>query len=515
MKTAAHPAAGGAAPDPATAPAPRVLFIVAIVAIASYALLDCIYLLLNVYFVWVEPGLIVVSSLVARGYPVYQSAESGIQYNHMYGPVHFLLNAIPLKLLGQNLFAGKLTGGVFGVLSLAFLYAALRNRMERSHAAIGAGLLALFYFVFSPIQTYDARPDALILGFVALGLWGATLRKAPSAALAIAIALGAVMNVKAHSGVYFLPILVLMWQRHGLRWVVAALLGGAAVFWIPFLLPDVSWMAYLHTMLNASQQGLEWHRASVRIEQVLIFLALPTLMVLLAVEQPMAAVSRWRLYLAAWAVALLLVIIVSSHRGSEKEFLFPLAITLAYWLTITLREGYAWHALWARRTRGTRVRCILSLALFVVMAGTILPNYVRTAKLFGEARESQAYSDDVQAIMASHPGRKIAMGYGSRMHAVQGYARTDLIFAGNPVVFELVAMADYHAAGNQPPEALLRALDSCAVDIWLIPQGDEPFLYTNVVARGYMFNERLRQTFLGRYQRRESSRYYDLWHCVR
>lgn len=495
---------------------PRLLYGISLFVIVNYVALVCVYLLLDNFFDYVEPGLLSVASLVAQGQPMYHSASAAAQYNFMYGPMLFLVNASVLKLLGPSLFAGKLAGGVFSIGSVALLFDALRRRYGTRCAVIGAGLLVFSYFAFWPYNTFIARADPLVLGFVALGLWGALLPRAWLAALVLAVAAGAATNVKAHAGAYLLPAAVLLLEQHGWRWVVAAVLGALVVLAAPFaLFSDVSTVGYIHTMLTAAHPGLDWHAFLDRVEQMLIFQALPTLMVLLVVEHPLAHFRRDRFYLAALGVSTAVVLLVASHPGAGKVHLVPLSISLVFWLAAVMRDDFAWSTLWAQRGRRARVRTWVALLLFIDLVCTVIPVNLRMVKLIHAGQQTNGAVEDLHEIMLHYPDRTLAMGYGTTQHNEFTWYRPLLVFAGNPYLIDESSMGDLELAGWDLPQATLDALADCKVDIWLIPKGDPPFVLSSSLGFAHLFSQRFRDAFLAHYQRRAQSQYYDLYFCKR
>lgn len=493
---------------------PPLFYYLSVFVVLNFLGLVCVYLLLGNFFDFVEPGIITVSALLAEGHPLYHGAASAAQYNLIYGPVLFLVNAAVLKLLGPSIFAGKLAGGLFSLASVALLFDGLRRRYGSRCALIGAGLLVFSYFAFWPYSTFIARADPLVLGFVALGLWGALLPRPWLAALVLGVAAGAAVNVKAHAGAYFLPAAALLLQEHGLRWVVAAVVASLVVLVAPFaLFSDVSIAAYVHTMLNAAQPGLSWSTFADRVEQVLIFQALPTLMVLLVVERPLERIRRDWFFLSALGVALVIVVAVASRVGSGKIHLVPLSISLVFWLAVVIRDQFAWHQMWGRRGWLTRVRTWVALILFIDLVATIIPVNIRMVKLIYDGYQVDGAAEDLHEIMLRYPNQSISMGYGTTAHNEVTWYRPLLVFAGNPYLIDEGSMGDLQLAGHDLPPATYRAFEACKVDIWLVPKGDPPFVLSNSLGFPHLFSPRFRRVFLDNYARRAQSRYYDLYFC--
>lgn len=492
------------------------LYALSLFVIVNYVVLVCIYVMLHNFFDYAEPGLVSVAALVAQGHALYHGPQAAAQYNFIYGPLLFLVNALMLKLLGPSLFAGKLAGGLFALGSVALLFDALRRRYGGRCALIGAGLLVFSYFVFWPYNTFIARADPLLLGFVALGLWGALLPRPWLAALVLALAVGAATNVKVHAGAYFLPAFALLIEEHGPRWLVVTALGALLVIVAPFVLfSNVSAVDYVHTMLNAAQPGLNWGTFGDRVEQVAIFQVLPTLMVLLVTERPLERIRRERFFLGALGLALVMVMIVASRSGSGKVHLVPLSIPLVFWLAIVIHDDFAWSKLRKRRDWRSRVRLWVALLLFIDMVGTIIPVNIRMGKLMYEGRHVDGAVEDLHNIMLHYPNRTVAMGYGTTQHNEFTWFRPLLVFAGNPYLIDEGSTGDLQLAGHDLPAATYDVVKHCKVDIWLIPKGDPPFVLSSALGFAHLFSQHFRDVFRAHYERRAQSRYYDLYFCKR
>ena len=124
--------------------------------------------------------------------------------------------------------------------------------------------------------------------------------------------------------------------------------------------------------------------------------------------------------------------------------------------------------------------------------------------------------------MRQHPAEKIEMGYGEQLGKTNEltYFRPVLVFAGNPLTLDAPALTDMELGKLAVPQSTIAYLQSCQTQIWLIPKGEHPFtlpsLYDDADSfpRRDIFGDRLRAAFLARYQKRESSAYFDLWSCA-
>ena len=129
--------------------------------------------------------------------------------------------------------------------------------------------------------------------------------------------------------------------------------------------------------------------------------------------------------------------------------------------------------------------------------------------------------------MASHPGETIEMGYGDLKSYTDPdyrvtYFRPALVFAGNPLTIDPVALDDAELSGIQIPDSTLQYLGACKTRIWLVPKGAPPFVLLNIYSlmndaalpKEPLFSAAFRNIFLQRYQKQGSSRYFDVWECA-
>ena len=163
-------------------------------------------------------------------------------------------------------------------------------------------------------------------------------------------------------------------------------------------------------------------------------------------------------------------------------------------------------------------RAVCWLWLASAIATRIPVEFLATErKLAARWSLAAAVTQDLTAIIQTHPGDRIEMGY-SQSYPLTFY-RPTLVFAGNPLTLDAPALDDMQLAGLVIPQATIDYMKSCKTKIWLIPKGEAPFVIPNiyedakVFPRRNLFEDRFRQAFLLQYQRVGSSDYFDLWAC--
>jgi hypothetical protein len=93
------------------------------------------------------------------------------------------------------------------------------------------------------------------------------------------------------------------------------------------------------------------------------------------------------------------------------------------------------------------------------------------------------------------------------------------VFAGNPLTVDEAALDDMELSKLAMPQSTIAYVQSCQTQIWLIPKGERPFLLPSFyddlgspMIRD-IFGNAFREVFFARYQKRETSTYFDLWSC--
>jgi hypothetical protein len=130
------------------------------------------------------------------------------------------------------------------------------------------------------------------------------------------------------------------------------------------------------------------------------------------------------------------------------------------------------------------------------------------------ARDLNAAILDVDRVADDHGGRRIAVGYAGTSYLSQ--ARVEAVFRTNEYLIDASAVQEHRLAGLELPAATIKAIDSCLIDVWLIPRGAEPFDVPSAYSpRGPrdVFPQSFRSMFLTRYIRTSRTSNFDVWTC--
>lgn len=487
----------GAASSPAWLSAPAAL--AGAVAVLAHLYFATVYLQSANYTDHIEPNTAVVSWLWLHGAPVYHALDAPERYAFLYGPLAYLAGGLSFALFGGSVLAAKLPGFVCLLLALgATAAAALRvgRGWVAGLAALGyVSLLALFFRNFS----FWSKPDSFLLAAAALGVLACTWRSGRGAATGVGLALGLAVNAKITGGLYFLPLLAWLWERHGLRPALAAGVTGAVLAVLPFFTEQISVVHYIEWLRAAGGHGLSLSL----LVQNLLFGVLALVPAAVFAWRERGCLRRYPLTGVAAGLALLLVVVAASKPGSGPHHLLPFLPALGM-LAARLAAG-------ARHVRLVSAAC----AAFALASGATAAVAVYYG--LGVVR-SHALGDTLRAeiehVSARYPDRSIYMGYGDGSRYTWTFVRDELAYRGHPYLIDAAAMMDFQLSGVDVPDATVERMVGDVGAVWLIPAGQEPFTIVNWYYRatgGKLFSDEFRQAFSDHYRKVAGTEHYDVY----
>lgn len=477
-----------------------------------YGIIAAWYVLLPGFAGEVEPTIASVSWALQNGAPLYHDPTAAEHYSLLYGPTVFLTNGWFLRLLGPSLPAAKAAGGLAAALGLAFLYLALRPLRSRRLALLLTAATALVYWSEGPFS-YNSRPDPFLLAAVSFGLLCAVRpRRGLLAALGVAAAIGFGANLKLHSLLFFLPVLVLLGQRLGRRAVLTATVGAAFLTLAPFLLhPAISARNYVTWLLQATRHGFDGP-TFVRTLLMTLFLVLPAAVVMLPGFGGGGALRRRRPYVLALLGAALLVLLPASKVGAGLVHPLPLVPLVMYLAGELLAESRRRAGSWRLALAGGRLGVVAGLGLAVLTVGAVTE--YRCVRLIGWQNQGMdEVAGDIRNILATYPDQTIGMACGGEGEGFRlTYLRPLLVFAGQPLLLDAIAVMESEFADRPLPASTQAAVVEGRIDIWLVPRGRSPFWKRNwYPGHDLIFSEGFRKVFRQHHGLRDRSRYFDLW----
>ena len=467
-----------------------------------------------------ETHIAAVSAAFGNGAPLYHDLSSPQRYSILYGPMSYLPFTLALRVLGSKLLSLKLVVLFANVCLLVLLWVAYRKRLDSPQAVLAVAAVVALIMSGEPYP-FQVRGDGLMILSVAVGLLGILSSSRWKSWTLLALATGVCLGIKITGVLYFLPFFVLLYRRQGMRITALAVVGAGLVGGLPFAFPHISAANYLLWLHEASLhpfRAVEF-LSNLRISATIL---LPILLLLWRFHQSdpekmFAYLREDRIFLLTVVGSLGLVTILASKFGSGNHHLLPFCPVIGYLCSDVYSRIDAISPVRAA-SYSSIARAVCWLWLASTVATRIPVEFLLTErKLVTRWSLATAVTRDLMNIMRNHPGDRIEMGYG-QIYSMSLY-RPTLVFAGNPLTLDAVALDDMQLSGLAIPKGTIDYIRSCQTQIWLIPKGEPPFVLLNIYSDArifptrHLFEEPFRQAFLQHYQRAGSSDYYDLWVC--
>jgi len=474
-----------------------------------YLLSMLCYLVHDGYVDHIEPSIAAQALNWLHGGELYHAPEAGERYNLPYGPALFAVHAVVFRLLGPTMGVSKVAGATAALLIPLLFHWLARRHAPPAIARLGTGLLLLTLLLFGPLP-FGNRADPLILLCVTIALVAQELG-APAGRFGIcSLALGAAISLKLHAILYFIPLFALRspsatgWRDAG------ALPAGLCLAAAPFaLFPTISLSQFLWILGSVSQHGFDGSLALQGVGFALFLASLPL------------AFGGLRFLPRAFpivaGVALAPVLIVSMKAGAGPVHLLPF---LPLTLFVAVRGMAATSPLHPTSRRGEAALGLLFAYFFTGAGFAIVNQQYFWGMMLQNIRTSP--HQEIQEILAAHPGERVSMGYGSRdplLWRSPDYRLSlwhpIVVMAGHPHLFDLPAIMDMNKAGLDMPGASIDLMRAGRVTLWIIPRGATPFALHNIYEpHSDLFGNAFRAAFRQHYRLATHTEHFDLWNYI-
>lgn len=458
-----------------------------------------------------------VAWLLYNGSPLYTTVDAPERYSIQHGPIVYLVIGGIMKIFGPSILTAKL----FSFLSILLVFIVswywftrfLNGKIALWLLGLEAWMMLKYYYL------YLARDDAPLLLCTLLSMYFATTTRTKVAtSVGVALALGMLINLKADGILYAVPVLTLVQQRFGWRTFFLSIIGMVGVVVMPFLLPNISLINYIHWLTLSTKHGFSLDIFLGNISIAVFFCLIPLSLALYHQCDLINFFKKNRFFIVALGGALLLVSIIGAKRGSGSQHLAPLIPMIMYLIiaisrfisTINLRPSIdTGKTIMHKFGKGLIIIAFIELFFNAFNVQTRIIHYMESNTV------NPVMLEELHYIQEKYQGNFMAVGYGeNESYKIYDELIPMLVFAGNPYLLDISALNDMGAAGLPIPAATIQELAVGSIKIWLIPKGDIPFSLTNGYNGTSMFNETFRQTFLTDYMIIEKTQYFDVWFYI-
>jgi hypothetical protein len=333
----------------------------------------------------------------------------------------------------------------------------------------------------------------------------------------LGVGAGWAVNLKITAPVYFVPLVVLYWQRRGFSgvWKAGVLGGGLAA--LPFAATaQISLGNYVAWLGALWDQGTEVRRMAVPPGGHVALIGVPVACAVgvLAWSRPerfWELARRYRWFGVSAGMTFLAVLRIAVQPGAGPAHLLPLYPVLGVVLVKSLAElgGGERVVLRAKEMVLKGVGVVMTLALGALAVRSTWVNVIEECNW----KEGSAMVAEVRGLTEKYAGRGLEMGVGSsrERYATARY-QAELVVRGNPYLLDVTAMMDMQKAGRGIPQETLAMMARGACEYWLVPRGEEPFALRNYYEpEGMIFDEKFRQVFREHYRIVDRSAHFEVW----
>lgn len=446
-----------------------------------------------------EANIISISAASLRGLPMYHSPFSpNLSYSLMYGPVTFLIYRVALVAGGINHFwimRASVVMASVGVCAALFL---LLRRFVSAVTAVALLTFPLSILLQHPENSLSIRSDIWIVLFTALAILSSFLEVEPLAVLLTGICGGLIIGLKISAATAILFPLLLLYRRFGLRASAYSLLTIIAIAFAPFALSNVSLTSYIAWIVFVRSEGIS---IASMFSNVLfaIFLLSPCLMMELYMRR-FGLAFRDRVPEFLIIVFCVIPAVLTSKYGSGLHYLWHIVPSIVVYIALIARD----MATVPDEERGlpiyyVAVACTLFACVYVPRAY----GYVRISMMPPGIALARQSIDRYLELYRGHSS--VQMGYGSVDGDDLSDLRYVLVYQGQPYTLE-GNTARFETMLLPFPDNVLKQMDNCKDDVWLVPHSEKPFDL-------WVFRDSLRSAFLRNYAVDRTDGVYDAWVC--
>lgn len=455
-----------------------------------------------------EVNFAAVSWLVYHGHPLYTSVASAERYSLQHGPNIYLIIGGIMGIFGPSYITAKISSIIMFLTSLILSFVWFSRFSHKRLAFILVGLET--WLLFHWHNSYYIRPDSALLLCILISLYVVTTVKNKKVLiLACAITFGLIINLKVHGLIYLVPIIALLSRQLNIKHILSLGILTAIISALPFLLPQIVLENYIVWIKLSVHMVAKDPLVTLKnfLPKAAIIIELSLIPICLAVINRIdlgGFYNRNKLLITTTFFSFIFAAIIGSKPGSGTNHLLPLIPVYCYILLLLANEVSS-NASFSMKEPKSKflMKCCYTIlgAIFVTITLSGINKEIGLLKpVFSNDRTPVIR--ELAAIEKLYAGKTLEIGYGQDNDRAISDCIPLLVFHGNPLLIEKVALGDMLEMNMPIPSATLAQLVNGEIQVWLIPAGQTPF--------GFLDNN-FRQTFFSNYTLAEKKKFFDIW----
>ncbi len=459
--------------------------------------------------------MVIQAQLIAAGQPIYTALDAADRFSLQYGPTTYIITALFVNLFNDPILSSKIYGIFMSLLGLAILFYTIKRKFSFQIAFVGIVFSTLAYLMLAEIS-FRNQADSLLLFSVSLAIAGLFCQQKTISIILVSLGIALAVNAKAHTALYFLPVIYLYFYYNGKNNFIAVIVLTPLLAGSIFLLPQFNIQNYLVWLTAATRHGFSLGLFGKNFAISLLFV-FPAILLYKITRTTTGNTIKLipNIETKAFYVLLLSMLLMSavaSKNGAGIHHILPftpvIVLFIAFFLSGLSKEKLS--TIIQTKQKAIFIFLLILAWLFAIGAD-IVKEQKQYFKFINLQKNSYVYEDIIQ-LKKRYKAYVMYMGYSNKESYKSTYYRPLIFSAKQGNVLDPVALMDMEISHMEIPAATVQKISSQIYDIILIPKGGKPFAMTN----GYypfrsLFGKKIPKAFIANYKLAEQSRYFEIW----
>jgi hypothetical protein len=448
-----------------------------------------------------EADILSIAAASMHGQPVYHSITSPYySYAAPYGPLTFVIYQAGLVIGGGRFWVLRAMLVVANLFICFGLYKIFRKSGRRD-AALALMALPLGLLMEQLRYAFALRSDDWIVLTMTLAVWASLMESEIWAAVLTGFCAGLAIDFKVTVAAAVLLVLLMLYQRSGIKFVAIAAGVAALTVFAPFTLPEISLPNYIQWLLAARREGIATSMIGWCVAYAALLVAPLIVLRLMGIDPFPRKINGRSIYVIVLLLfCTLIAISVGAKPGGGVWHLWQLIPVIGAYTSVAIGMSQT-----SKPIRFDYAVLIIAFGGMVIALSFLLRD-VALVRLPNEAQanELRIGRQQIDAYLNDYRGRTLQMGYGEGWQPVQ-LLRFIPVLSGQP--YSLDGSRRLEAFQQRFPIGTIEKMAHCKNDVWLIPHGEQPFIMP------YLFPQALHDTFVRDYAIEQRGSVLDAWVC--